>query len=93
MLEVKDFIVKKVPPEKRKELNYTEVGRQSLGTLGAWVVNVAVVGCNLGVCAGYMIFISTNLEVRLSVLCARRSVFQIDLLGPGAYCAHRIPLN
>ncbi len=63
MLEIKEYIVRKMGHDKDKELNYTEMGRYALGTFGAWMVNITVVGCNLGVCAGYMIFISTNLEV------------------------------
>ena len=49
--------------EKRKSLNYTELGRQAMGAVGKWAVNVTVLGCNLGVAAGYMIFIAGNLQV------------------------------
>ena len=63
MLEIKKHILQRLGHDKNKELNYTEMGRYSLGTVGAWLVNITVVCCNMGVCAGYMIFISSNLEV------------------------------
>lgn len=64
MLEVKRHIQEKLPEGRRKEnLNYTEMGYVALGPFGKWAVNLAVLGCNLGVCAGYMIFISINLRV------------------------------
>ena len=53
-----------MPPEKRRSLNYTELGRVAMGQFGKWAVDISVLGCNLGVCAGYMIFISSNLRVR-----------------------------
>lgn len=65
MLEVKHHIEQKFPEQSGKDLNYTKIGYIALGTFGKWAVNIAVLGCNLGVCAGYMIFISTNLQVSL----------------------------
>ena len=56
-----------LPLEKRKSLNYTELGRQALGQVGKWAVDISVLGCNLGVCAGYMIFIAGNLFVSVMV--------------------------
>ena len=63
MLDCKRFVVRTLPPEKRKSLNYTELGRIAMGPFGKWAVDISVIVCNLGVCAGYMIFISSNLEV------------------------------
>ena len=47
-----------------------------MGQFGKWAVDISVLGCNLGVCAGYMIFISSNLQVRVCVVggCVDRSV-------------------
>ena len=53
-----------MPAEKRRSLNYTELGREAMEQFGKWAVDISVLGCNLGVCAGYMIFISSNLRVR-----------------------------
>ena len=64
MLECKHYVTRLLPLEKRKSLNYTELGRQAMGGVGKWAVDISVLGCNLGVCAGYMIFISGNLHVR-----------------------------
>lgn len=63
MLELKRKVAEKYPEENN--LNYTKIGYIVLGSVGKWSVNIAVLGCNLGVCAGYMIFISTNLQVWL----------------------------
>ncbi len=63
MLEVKRHIEKQHPELSNRDLSYTKIGDLVLGTFGKWAVNIAVLGCNLGVCAGYMIFISTNLLV------------------------------
>ena len=64
MLECKQYVVRNLAPDKRKSLNYTELGRQAMGAFGKWAVDASVLLCNLGVCAGYMIFISGNLRVR-----------------------------
>ncbi len=63
MLECKDVVARKVAYEKRKSLTYTELGQEALGGFGKWAVNISVLTCNLGVCAGYMIFITSNLQV------------------------------
>ena len=63
MLECKNLVSWRLPPGKKKSLNYTELGRVALGSFGKWAVNLSVLGCNLGVCAGYLIFISSNLQV------------------------------
>ena len=55
-------------PEKRRSLNYTELGRAAMGQFGKWAVVISVLSCNLGVCAGYMIFISSNLQVKVCVM-------------------------
>lgn len=62
MLEIKRHIQRKLPQEN-KDLNYTKMGKIALGTFGKWAVNISVLACNLGVCSGYMIFISSNLQV------------------------------
>lgn len=64
MLECKRYVCVRLPNrENRKSLNYTELGRQALGWFGKWAVDISVLACNLGVCAGYMIFIAGNLHV------------------------------
>lgn len=68
MLDCKRFVERKLTPEERKSLNYTQLGWEALGPFGKWAVNISVLTCNLGVCAGYMIFISSNLEVCKSVI-------------------------
>ena len=63
MLECKHVVEHQVPLWERHSLNYTMIGKKALGVLGKWSVNLSVLLCNLGVCAGYMIFISSNLQV------------------------------
>lgn len=63
MLECKQKVVKSLTPEEQKEFTYTQLGKEALGVFGKWAVNLSVLGCNLGVCAGYMIFISSNFRV------------------------------
>ncbi len=60
MLDCKRFIERRSPS---KSLTYTQLGWEAMGPFGKWAVNISVLGCNLGVCAGYMIFISSNLQV------------------------------
>ena len=69
MLDCKNFVCLTLPPHKRKSLNYTSLGYEALGSFGKWTVNISVLVCNLGVCAGYLIFISSNLQVSSCVIC------------------------
>lgn len=46
-----------------------------LGFIGKWAVDLSVLGCNLGVCAGYMIFIASNLRVSIMYMCAYSMCF------------------
>ncbi len=62
MLECKNAVSRSLPSERKKSLNYTELGKAALGWFGKWAVNLSVLACNLGVCAGYMIFIASNLQ-------------------------------
>lgn len=73
MLECKKKAVLGLTPEEQKEFTYTQLGKAAmdnisiysvkLGFVGKWAVDISVLGCNLGVCAGYMIFIASNLRV------------------------------
>lgn len=63
MLECKYAVERSLPFQDRQSLNYTHIGEKALGFFGKWSVNLSVLLCNLGVCAGYMIFISSNLQV------------------------------
>ena len=63
MLECKVAAVSNLPVNERRGFTYSQLGREAMGAVGKWMVDFAVLGCNLGVCAGYMIFISSNLRV------------------------------
>ena len=67
MLECKNVVERLLPIKEKKGLNYTHIGEKALGLFGKWSVNLAVLLCNLGVCAGYMIFISSNSQVNCTV--------------------------
>lgn len=62
ILECKKRVGKNLSPEQAHSLTFTDIGNAALGLIGKWSVNIAVLCCNLGVCAGYMIFISSNLQ-------------------------------
>ena len=63
ILECKKKVGRTLSPEQAHSLTFTDLGKHALGQFGKWSVNIAVLCCNLGVCAGYMIFISSNLQV------------------------------
>ena len=63
MLECKRYITQSLTPEEEKKFTYTDLGQCALGSFGKWSVNLSVLACNLGVCAGYMIFIASNFQV------------------------------
>ena len=63
ILECKKRVGRNLSPEQAHSLTFTDLGNVALGSVGKWMVNIAVLCCNLGVCAGYMIFISSNLQV------------------------------
>ena len=73
MLQCRDEVFLELTPVQKKSFTYTELGRKAfekikingynLGSVGKWAVDLSVLGCNLGVCAGYMIFIASNLRV------------------------------
>ena len=63
LIECKLYLSRELSPAERRAFNFTELGKRALGESGKWAVNLSVVGCNLGVCAAYMIFISNNLRV------------------------------
>ena len=47
---------------KKKEFTFNDVGRAAFGFPGKFAVDLNVIFCNLGVCAGYIIFIASNLQ-------------------------------
>ena len=65
ILECKKKVGRSLSPDQAHSLTFTDLGNSALGAVGKWMVNIAVLCCNLGVCAGYMIFISSNLQVKL----------------------------
>ena len=83
MLECKRYVSARLPSQKRRSLNYTELGRQALGSFGKWAVDISVLGCNLGVCAGYMIFIAGNLQVRKISRASVKLGVYFSILLPG----------
>ena len=63
MLECKNYATKGWPSVKKKEFTFNDVGRSAFGFPGKFAVDLNVIFCNLGVCAGYIIFIASNLQV------------------------------
>ena len=50
---------------KNRNLDFSTMGRVCMGVPGRILVDVSVLLCNLGVCAGYMLFIGGNLRIPL----------------------------
>lgn len=63
ILECKNYATKGLSPIKKKEFTFNDVGREAFGFSGKFAVDLNVIFCNLGVCAGYIIFIASNLQV------------------------------
>ena len=62
MLECKNYATKGWSSIKKKEFTFNDVGREAFGFPGKFAVDLNVIFCNLGVCAGYIIFIASNLQ-------------------------------
>ena len=63
ILDCKRFATRNLSSKDRKEYTFNDVGRKSFGFFGKLAVDLNVIFCNLGVCAGYVIFIASNLQV------------------------------
>ena len=64
ILECKNYITSNYSPENKRKFTYNDIGRAAFGTIGKLAVDFDVLLCNLGVCASYIIFVSSNLQVR-----------------------------
>ena len=69
MLECKAYATRNLSSIKKKEFTFNNVGRAAFGFPGKFAVDLNVIFCNLGVCAGYIIFIASNLEVSEMNVC------------------------
>ena len=68
MLECKRYATRQLSAAKKKDFTFNDVGREAFGFPGKFAVDLNVIFCNLGVCAGYIIFIASNLQVSSIVL-------------------------
>ena len=50
---------------QRHDIDFSSMGRICMGLPGRVLVDISVLICNLGVCAGYMVFIGANLRTPL----------------------------
>ena len=50
---------------KNRNLDFSTMGRVCMGVPGRILVDISILLCNLGVCAGYMLFIGGNLRIPL----------------------------
>ena len=64
ILECKNFATSNHSPQNKKKFTYNDIGQAAFGTIGKLAVDFDVLFCNLGVSATYIIFISSNLQVR-----------------------------
>jgi len=64
ILECKNYVTSNHSPQNKRKFTYNDIGRAAFGTIGKLAVDFDVLLCNLGVSASYIIFISSNLQVR-----------------------------
>ena len=67
ILQCKQYATKNLSPEEKRNFTFTDVGRSAGGVIGKWSVDFSVILCNVGVCAGYIVFIASNLQVSIWV--------------------------
>ena len=63
ILQCKHHATKKLSPSDKQKFTFTDIGRAAGGVIGKWSVDFSVILCNIGVCAGYTVFIGTNVQV------------------------------
>jgi amino acid permease len=68
LIQCKQRASRGLPPERKREFTFTDVGRVAAGTVGKWSVDFSVILCNIGVCAGYTVFIASNLRWAITCL-------------------------
>jgi len=64
ILECKNYAASNHSSQNKRKFTYNDIGRAAFGTIGKLAVDFDVLLCNLGVCASYIIFVSSNLQVR-----------------------------
>ena len=64
ILECKKHATSNHSEEDQRKFTYSDIGRTAFGTVGKLAVDFVVLFCNLGVSASYIVFISSNLQVR-----------------------------
>ena len=67
ILECKNFATSNYSPQNKRKFTYNDIGRAAFGTTGKLAVDFVVLFCNLGVSASYIVFISSNLQVRQAI--------------------------
>ena len=67
ILQCKQHVTKGLSLEDKQKFTFTDIGRAAGGVIGKWSVDFSVILCNIGVCAGYTVFIATNIQVSSDV--------------------------
>lgn len=63
ILQCKQHVTKGLAPDDKQKFTFTDIGKAAGGVIGKWSVDFSVILCNIGVCAGYTVFIATNIQV------------------------------
>ena len=63
LLQCKHYASRELSAKRRKNFTFTEIGKAAGGWIGKWSVDVCTLFTNVGVCAGYTVFIASNLQV------------------------------
>jgi len=64
ILQCKNYATSNHSPQNKRKFTYIDIGQAAFGPIGKLIVDFDVLFCNLGVSASYIIFISSNLQVR-----------------------------
>lgn len=63
ILQCKHHVTKGLSPDDKQKFTFTDIGKAAGGVIGKWSVDFSVILCNIGVCAGYTVFIASNIQV------------------------------
>ena len=63
ILQCKHHVTKGLSLEEKQKFTFTDIGKAAGRAIGKWSVDFSVILCNIGVCAGYTVFIASNIQV------------------------------
>ena len=68
ILQCKYYATSNHSSQNKRKFTFTDIGQAAFGTIGKLIVDFGVLFWNLGVSTSFIIFISSNLQVKTSKL-------------------------